>query len=474
VKNTKGSGKWLILSVVIIATFMSTLDSSIVNVALPTMAEQLGVTSSKIQLVSTSYLIAISGMVLIFGKLGDLYGKKRMFQIGLGIFTLGSLFCGISGSFSLLILSRIIQAIGAAGTMANNQGIITEIFPANERGKALGLNATAVALGSLVGPGLGGFIVGSASWEFIFLINIPIGLITLFFSIKLLAKLDKAGKRKGSLDIAGSILFILTIIPLFTALNEGLELGFTNPVILIGFLFAILAFIAFLTIEKRKENPLLQLSIFRNRLFSLSIFCGFISYLAIFCNNMMLPFYLQKVMTFTPQYTGFILMIYPMVLTVVAPFSGYLSDKIGSEVLTFLGLGLVGSGLLFMGTLNEASPVRILILYILFMSIGMGLFQSPNNSLIMSTVSKDKLGIAGSINALVRNIGMTCGIVLSTTLLYGRMSAKLGYRATDYIPGQNSAFIYGMRSVYITAAIICYIGTALTLVRLLSKKQQRI
>ena len=151
--------KWTIFIIIISATFMSTLDGSIVNVALPKMAEALGVTTSKIQWVVTSYLVVISAVILIFGRLGDMFGKTTVFKIGLSLFTLGSFLCGITSSFNILILARVVQAIGAAGTMANNQGIVTEIFPANERGKALGLIGTAVALGSLVGPGLGGFIV---------------------------------------------------------------------------------------------------------------------------------------------------------------------------------------------------------------------------------------------------------------------------------------------------------------------------
>ena len=469
-EKAKDSSRWLIMLVVVMATFMATLDSSIVNVALPKMAKVLGVTTSNIQLVATSYLIVISGTVLIFGRLGDLLGKTRMFQFGLALFTLGSLLCGLSGSFTSLIIARIIQAIGAAGTMANSQGIITEIFPANERGKALGLNGTAVALGSLVGPGLGGLIVGIVSWEYIFLINVPIGLFALYFAFKKLPKGHKTSK--GKMDYVGSVLFILTIVPLFTALNEGVRLGFTHPFILSGLAIAIVSFISFLLIERKKENPLLQLQIFQNKLFSLSIFCGYITFVAIFCNNIILPFYLQNAMSYSPMQTGFILMIYPLILTIVAPVSGHLSDKIGSEILTFIGLVLVSVGLLLMATLNEASPLWILILFITFMSFGMGLFQSPNNSLIMSTVPRDKLGIAGSVNALVRNLGMVCGIVLATTLLYSMMSNKIGAHVTDYIPGRADAFIYGMRAVYVTAAIICLIGTFLTFLRLYSKKNR--
>jgi EmrB/QacA subfamily drug resistance transporter len=420
--------------------------------------------------VVTSYLIVITGTVLIFGKLGDMLGKSKMFKFGVGLFTFGSLLCGLTSSFPILIIARVVQAIGAAGTMANNQGIITEIFPTNERGKALGLLGTSVALGALVGPGLGGLIVGAVSWEFIFLINVPIGIIALFYSYKLLPKDNKT--VKGKLDTIGAMLFMLSIVPLFMALDEGLTLGFTDPIILLGFAIAIISFIAFILVEKKRENPLLQLQIFSNKLFSLSIFCAFITFTATFCNNIILPFYLQDVMNYTPQHTGLILMVFPLILTVVAPISGTLSDKIGSEVLTFIGLVLISLGLLLMSILNVDSTLLSMIIFIAIMSVGMGLFQSPNNSLIMSTVPRDKLGVAGSVNALVRNMGMVCGIALATTLLYSMMSSKIGYRVTDYVVGRNDAFIYGMRTVYIAAAIISLVGAILTFLRLTRKKSK--
>lgn len=471
VEKEKDRSKWSILIIVLMSTVMSALDGSIVNVALPKMATALNVTTSSIQLVATSYLIVIAGIVLIFGRLGDMFGKSKMFTFGLGLFTFGSLLCGITSSFPILILARVVQAVGAAGTMANNQGIITETFPANERGKALGFLGTSVALGSLVGPGLGGIIVGAASWEFIFLINVPIGIISIFYAIKLLPKGRKTAK--GKLDILGAVLFMFAIVPLFGALDEGLNIGFTDPMILLSFGIAIISFIAFIFVEKKREDPLLQLQIFSNKLFSLSIFCGFVTFIAIFCNNIILPFYLQDVMNYTPEHTGLILMVYPLLLTGVAPLSGSLSDKIGSEILTFIGLVLVSFGLILMATLNVDSSVLITIIFIGIMSIGMGLFQSPNNSLIMSTVSKDKLGIAGSVNALVRNLGMVCGIALATTLLYSMMSSIIGYRVTDYVVGRNDAFIYGMRTVYIAAAVISLIGAALTLLRLISRKNAK-
>jgi len=468
--NREGSNKWLVLVIVLMSSFMASLDGSIVNVALPVMAERLHVTTAGIQLVATSYLITIVGVILIFGKLGDTLGKTRMFSIGLGLFTLGSLLCGITDSFAVLILARIIQAIGAAGTMANSQGIITETFHPSERGKALGLVGTSVALGSLAGPGLGGIIIGGVSWKYIFLINVPIGLFSLLAAVRLLPKSQKKAEEK--LDVAGALLFMLSVVPLFTALNEGVTAGFTEPLILTGFAVSAVAFILFLSVEKRKENPLLQLQIFENRLFSLSILCGFISFVAIFCSNMVLPFYLQKVMGYTPQNSGFILMVYPVVLMAVAPLSGHLSDKTGAERLTFIGLVLAGAGLFMMSFLNAQSAPAVMVLFIAIMSLGMGIFQSPNNSLVMSTVSKDKLGIAGSINALVRNLGMTCGIALSTTLLYGTMSRKIGHRVTDFAADSSDAFLYGMKTVYVTAGLISLFGAGITFARMVNGRQK--
>lgn len=471
-ETNKMKRKWSILIIVVVSTFMSTLDGSIVNVALPEMSRALHVSTSTIQMVATSYLIVIAGVVLVFGKLGDMLGKTRMFTLGIGLFTLGSLLCCATNTFPVLIAARVVQAIGAAGTMANNQGIITEVFPAHERGKALGLVGTAVALGSLVGPGLGGLIVGSASWKLIFLINVPIGLAALFFALRLLPKTNRSVSEK--MDYAGSLLFLLTIVPLFTALNEGLNRGFTDPLILTGFAISILSFLAFIVWERKSRYPLIQLQIFKNKLFSLSIFCGFISFVAIFCSNIILPFYLQDVMSYTPAHAGLVMMFYPLLLSITAPLSGYLSDKAGSEMLTFIGLLLISIGLFLMSLLHQDTTQINMLVYIGIMSVGMGMFQSPNNSLIMSTVPKDKLGIAGSINALVRNLGMVCGIALASTLLYSMMSHKIGYRVTDYIPGRNDAFLFGMKIVYITAGIISLSGCILTLFRLTGKKRRKL
>ncbi|KMT22015.1 MFS transporter [Clostridium cylindrosporum] len=464
--------RWSILFILVVLPFMASLDASIVNVALPIMAKKLSVGMASIGWVVTSYLIVISATIIIFGRLGDIKGKTTMFNFGICLFTIGSLLCGISSSISFLVFSRIVQGIGAAAAMANNQGIITEIFPANERGRALGISATFVAIGSMVGSPLGGFIVSFLSWHYIFLINVPVGIITFLLAIKILPKMQR--KLDEKLDIKGALLFAIVIVVLFFSIMKGEQLGYDNPIIIAGFVVVIISSIIYVKFEKKTSNPLIELEIFKNKLFSISLFCAFTSYIAIICVNIVQPFYLQDVLKFSPASTGLIMFISPIIVSLIAPISGYISDKVGSESISCLGLFLTTTALVLMSMLNESSSLVTIIIYISVLSIGNGLFQSPNNSLVMSMVPKNKLGIAGSINALVRNLGMVFGASIATALLYSRMSHKIGYKVADYIKGREDVFIYGMRFVYMTTAVICFIGVVFTAYRLYKKRHRNL
>lgn len=460
--------EWAILLVILPMTFMTTLDSSIVNVALPTMARELGTTMAGIEWIVTSYLITICALILLFGRFGDVIGKSRVFRFGIAVFTIGSLLCGLSNTLVMLIISRIIQAVGAAAAMATNQGIITETFPPSERGRALGMTGTAVALGTMVGPTLGGLIVSVAPWEFIFLINIPIGVIVYIAVMKTLS--FRKTEDKVPFDIKGTILFMLAIVLLFCSINFGQSIGFTNPIIVGALILSVLFLIIFIKVEDKIETPMLDISIFKNKLFSLSIFCGFTSFISIGAINIILPFYLQDVLKLGPSIAGLMMTVSPIVLAVVAPVSGYLSDKLGSEKISALGLSIMTLGIFSLIFFRESTPLLIVGVLIGTVSLGSGIFQSPNNSLIMSTVDKSKLGVAGSINGLIRNLGMTTGIALSTSLLYSLMSIKIGYKVAGYVDGRADIFIYAMRFVFIGIGSVCLIGAILTILRLIRKK----
>ncbi|WP_054941257.1 MFS transporter [Paenibacillus ihuae] len=463
--------RWIILIVLNLFTFMSTLDGSIVNIALPVLVKQLNLPVAQVEWVTTGYLMAICSVILFFGKLGDMVGKIRIFRIGTLIFILGSLLCGWSTSLPFLIASRVIQAIGASMTMANSQGIVTDIFPATERGKALGLIGTFVSLGSIAGPSLGGIIVSTLGWEYIFWVNVPIGLIAFALGMKVLPK--DLVRVKSRIDLPGSLLFAFFIITLFAGLLLGQQLGYGDSMIVTALIAAAASFIAFIVVELRSQTPLLQLSLFKNSLFSLSILCAFLVFVANFCFNIISPFYAQNMLGLSPFYAGFLLMLFPISMVVIAPLSGALSDKIGSEFLTFAGLLLMVIAQFGLARLHDGSSVILVGLWIAMLGVGSGLFQSPNNSLIMSKVPRTQLGSAGSVNSLVRNVGMVVGITIATSILFNVMSSKAGHRVTGLVPGRPDIFLSGMHVVFMTSSVICLVSALLTGWRLITIRKSK-
>ncbi|ULT59207.1 MFS transporter [Neobacillus drentensis] len=460
--------RWIILVILNLFVFMSTLDSSIVNIALPVISKTMNLPIAKIQWVVSIYLIAICTFILLFGKLGDQYGKIRIFKTGMIIFLVGSLLCGFSTTLPFLLLFRMIQAVGASMTMANSQGIVTEIFPPTERGKALGLIGTFVSLGSIAGPSLGGLLVSAFGWEYIFWVNIPIGLIAISFGWRILpADLTFV---KAKLDVLGSILFSVFIISLFSGLLLGQQFGYQDIRILGALILAVVTFIFFLWTESRTEQPMLQFSLFKNASFSLSILCGCLVFVSTFCFNIISPFYTQNILHLPPLSAGLLLMLFPITMSIVAPLSGALSDKIGSELLTFIGLVIMVIAQVGLSTLHASSSILFVGSLVAILGFGNGLFQSPNNSLVMSSVPRSQLGIAGSINSLTRNIGMVVGIAVATTTLFSVMSAKAGYRVTGLIPNRPDIFIDGMHIVLIGSASICFVAALLTGMRLFKAK----
>lgn len=461
--------RWLILVVLNLFTFMSTLDGSIVNIALPVISKRLDLQVAEAEWVVTAYLLMICAAILFFGKLGDIVGKIKVFKWGMIIFTVGSLLCGFSSTLTMLVGSRLIQALGASMTMANSQGIITDIFPANERGRALGLIGTFVSLGSIAGPSLGGVIVSALGWEYIFWVNIPVGLIAIVLGWRTLPA-DRT-KLRVKIDKSGSLLFPLFILALFSGLLLGQQIGYRDPRIIAALIIAAVVFIVFIWIETRKSEPMLQLSLFKSPLFSLSILCGFLVFVANFCFNIIAPFYTQSILNLSPSQAGLLMMLFPIVMVIVAPLSGALSDKIGSELLTFAGLIVMVIAQVGLAGLHGSSPIFLVGVWIGMLGLGSGLFQSPNNSLVMSKVPRTQLGIAGSINSLVRNIGMVVGITVATTTLFGVMSSLAGQRVTGLVPGRPDLFLSGMHVVFMTSATICLVAAVLTGWRLWSAKR---
>jgi len=468
-EKSKTHSRWTVLFVVVLMSFMSCVDSSIVNVALPTMAKKLSVNMAEIEWVVAIYVMVICASLLIFGRLGDIKGKSKIFKIGTILFTLASLMCGLSNSLIMLVIFRALQGIGAGAYMANNQGIITQMFPQKERGKALGVLASGVALGTMIGAPAGGLIVGFFSWNYIFLVNVPIGIIAIVTALQVLPKGKNINEK---FDVKGAFLYVTAIILLFGSLIGEQQFGYKNSIIIVAFVLSIICLIIFVLAQIKMELPLLQLEIFKNSLFSLSLFCAFVSFVCISASIIIIPFYLQDTLKLSSSAAGIFMIIQPIIIAVISPIAGNLSDKIGAELLAFVGLVFMTLGFVFMIFLNEHSLLINAVFCIALIGLGQGFFQPANNSLIMSTVPKDKLGIAGSINSLVRNLGQMLGITLATTILYNFMSSKIGHRVIDYVFGRDDVFVYGMQHVYITLVCVCCVGVFFTLIRIARNKLQ--
>ena len=347
--------------------------------------------------------------------------------------------------------------------MANNQGIITQLYPHEGRGKALGILAAAVALGTMVGAPLGGFIVSALSWNWIFYIKVPIGAIIFGLGLKYLPK-DKTVSDQH-IDKVGSVLQFLGTMLLFGALIQAQEVGFSNPYILGAILFAVIIIALFIGLERKKLQPLLNLSLFKSQLFSMSLICALISFVCIAAYTFLFPFYFQDTLKISPSLSGLLMMISPIIITIISAFCGTLSDKIGAEILTLIGLLIMAVSFFLMSFLNIHSGIIVCAVFLAIMAIGQSFFQPANNSLIMSACPKDKLGIGGSVNSLVRNLGQNIGIILSTTILYSFMGSKLGHMVSDYVKGRDDVFIYGMKNVYLILMALCVLGVLLTAFR---------
>lgn len=452
------SKKWLILVITSVSTFMSTLDSSIVNIALPVMSKELNVTISSSQWVVTSYLLTISLLLLVFGKLSDLYGKKKIFSSGFMIFAIGSAFCGFSHTLTMLVISRIIQAVGASAMMSLSQGIVTGIFPSTERGRALGFVGTMVALGNLTGPSLGGILVHFFNWQSVFYINIPIGIIGCILSFTIIPEIFETQDIKY-FDARGAVLFSLALLCFFLGLLFVQEDKIPAVSLVPAILIAAVLFAVFVQIEKRSRNPLIDPGLFKIHEFSSGLAAAFLSFLALNSTLLFMPFYLQNLLGYTALKAGLIISVYPLTTAVVAPLSGWLSDKITYRPLIITGMSAATVSLLLLSTINRQSPLWEIVLLLMLLGFGIATFQSPNNSSVMGSVERSQLGIAGGINALFRNLGMVTGTALSvlifafsTRVSINTMSGS-GFNAASFLKGFSLIMLFDASCTFIAVII---------------------
>jgi EmrB/QacA subfamily drug resistance transporter len=444
--------KWLILTAVMLGTFMTPLDGSIVNTVLPSITAFFHTEISIAQWVPTVYLLTICCLILLYGRLGDMVGYKRVFLYGLAAFTVTSILCGTSQSIWMLIVFRALQGLAASMIMAVGFAIVTAAFPPTERGKALGIYAIGIAVGLGLGPTLGGLIAEHLSWRYIFFINVPIGIAALLWGYRIIPRgSTKPGQR---LDWAGALTALVFLLTLLLYANRGEDWGWASPVPLTLLAVAVVFGMLFFWIERTSEQPMLNLALFANRVFSFASLSALLSFMALYALVFLTPFYLMFVLHYSILKVGLIMAASPVVTLIIAPLSGAASDRIGTRVFAVCGMCIAALGLFLFSGLQESATAFDVVWRLAVTGLGMGMFQSPNNSTIMGNVPPWQLGIASGILAAMRNVGMVFGIAVAGAILYSLAPISASAHAGSFSPTDIHEFMYGLRWAYISGAVL--------------------
>jgi len=415
----------LILFNVCVGQFIVGLDQRALLVALPTLTHTFNTSLTTIQWVLLIYDLLLIGTVITVGRLGDLFGRRRYYAAGFLVFVLSSALCGAAQSAWQIILFRGLQAVGGAMISANGRAIASVAFPASERGKAMGFASMAFHVGFLTGPTLGGFLIDTVGWRWIFYLNLPVGIWGAYLAWKLLEE-SKDDVKDISVDFPGAILLMATCSLFLYAMNQLPHLGWRDSSVVIMLMLSMVACALFVFVELRSRMPILSFALFRNRLFTASMLSLFFITSTQSAISFLMPFYLQNILHFSPTHMGWILIANSVVIVLIAPIAGWLSDRMGSRLLCTAGSGLIVIGQFFIASLGVDSSIPRIILPLLLIGLGWAIFNSPNQSAILGSVPRDKVGTASGMNTTTARTGGAMGVALSATLFtYGLAAAGL-------------------------------------------------
>lgn len=462
--------KWWIIVAVSLTLFLGTVDGTIVNVALPTLVREFNTNFPTIQWVVLAFLLGLSTLQLSVGRLADMVGKKRIFASGLVVFITGSALCGLSPSVYWLIGFRLLQSVGAAMTVALGVAIVTETWPPHERGKAIGISGGVISLGIVVGPTLGGLIIDALNWRWIFFVNIPIGLVALLLILRYIPPL-KPKTHAETFDFVGAALTGVGLLAMALSLTVGQRLGFTDPRMLALFGLTGVCVILFLWVEQRVAYPMVDLGLFRNLEFSLNLVTGSFTFIAISSVVFLLPFYLELVLDLPVRQVGLLIAIVPIVLGVVGPLAGSLSDRFGTRRVSLVGLVFLLVGYLACSRFGTETTPLLYVLGMLPIGLGMATFQSPNNSAIMGAAPRNRLGIASGMLSMTRTLGQTIGIALLGALFATRLSYYAGY-PVDISDASADVFVSALHDQFLVVAVLIALGLMLSLLAWRHERRQ--
>ncbi len=461
--------KWIVLSVTTIGALMAAIDSTIVILGLPEMMVKLHADLVEMIWVIMAYILVSTVFLLTFGRIADIFGRVRMYNLGFVVFTIGSALCGFSTTAGQLIFFRLIQGSGAAMMVVNSVAIITEVFPANERGKALGLNAITFSFGGVAGPILGGLILTLADWRWIFFINVPVGILGALWGYRVLREMST--RKKGErFDVIGAVSFSVALTALLIALTMGIQFSFTSTPIILLFCLFLIGLGVFFWWERRAQNPVLDFSLFRNRVYNFSVLSAMMQSLALFAVNFLIVFYLQGVLGYDPLKAALLLIPLPVMTSILAPLGGNIADRIGARVPATIGLLIQGAALVWFTRLSPTTPYWQTAIGLGMMGFGGGLFYPPNTSAAMNAAPKNRLGIASGTLATLRQAGMVTSFALALAVAASSLPRDV---MMQLFVGNNvtlgsapmKAFVTGMHSAFLVSTVLVLIAAGISFVR---------
>jgi EmrB/QacA subfamily drug resistance transporter len=443
-----------VLTVTVFASFLTPFMGSSVNLALPSIGEEFGINAVTLNWIISSYMLSTSILLLPAGRMGDILGRKKTFTVGLIIFTLTMILLSFTPNVPWLIASRILQGLGSAMLFGTNMAILTSVFPPGERGRAMGINVTAVYIGLASGPFLGGILTRYLGWRSIFAFLVPMGIIS-FILIRTKIKDEWAEARGESFDWPGAVIYGASLAAIMYGFSK---LPSTAGWILTG--AGIIMMPLFVLREKKTIHPLFDITLIsKNRVFAFSSLAALIHYAATSAISFFLSLYLQYIKGLSPRDAGFIMMSWPVTMALISPLAGKLSDKHNPGVLASAGMAMTSAGLILFCFLSPTTSILFIVTVQLLMGVGFSLFSSPNSNAIMSSVEKKQLGNASGMIGTMRNVGQTFSMAIALMLL------ALFMGRAKIIPSNYPQLLAAMKTGFIIFSILCIAGIFASLAR---------
>ena len=449
------------------------MDQTGVNLALPQIADHFDATIPAVQWVALGYILTTGALLLPMGRLSDIVGRKRIYLVGFVVFTVGAVLAGFAPSLLGVILSKVFQGVGAAMIQANGMAIVTSTFAPSERGKAIGLFMTVVGMGAIAGPVIGGGVVGAFGWEYIFFLGVPFGLASIITALIVLdgrpSEQSTPGGHRPDFDWLGAFMSSAALVTFLLVMTVAHSVGWGSWKVLLAFGGVVLLIAAFIWWERRAPDPMLALELFKRRLFSLGTAASFLSFVAGTSVFFLMPFYLQGVLGFSPGRSGLIMAPTALAFAVLGPISGRLSDRYGWRRFAVVGLVMSLASMLALASVTDAGSVGLIVGALVMQGIGMGMFYSPNASAVLSTVERERYGIATAFMNMVRNTASVTGLGLATVIVTATMGSMgfepmLDLAAAGGGAGERAAFTKGLQTAYFVLGGLLAFAIVLSLV----------